>query len=57
MKGLFRWGINDMGPKEAKWVLLPTGVETILLFVVKWSWPFLLWIVTLLRLREKQVQG
>ncbi|HEY4290574.1 MAG TPA: hypothetical protein VGN00_25915 [Puia sp.] len=57
MKGLFRWGYYDMNTKESQWVLLPSGVETILLFVIKWSWPFLLWFATFLRLKEKQVQG
>lgn len=57
MDGLFRWRFRNTNTKEDGWILLPPGVETILLFVVKWSWPFLLWLVTLLRLKEKQVQG
>ncbi len=56
-KGLFRWGFNDPETNRPRWVLLSPGVESILLFVVEWSWPFLLWLVTFLRLREKQVQG
>jgi hypothetical protein len=57
MKGLFRWGFYDTNTKESRWVLFSPAVEAILLIVVKWSWPFLLWLVTFFRLKEKQVQG
>jgi len=57
MEGLFRWGFIAPTTKVRGWVLLSPAVEVILLFLVKWSWPFLLWLATFLRLREKQVQG
>ena len=57
MTGLFRWVFYDVNTTEPLWVLLSPKVEAILLFVIKWSWPFLLWLVTFFRLKEKQVQG
>jgi hypothetical protein len=53
MYGLFQWSSYD--EKNEQWVLLAPGTEKFLRLLIEYSLPFIFWVITYFRLKEKEV--
>jgi len=54
MENLFDWYRYDK-PGDGEWVRLPPATKEFLTGIIKYSLPFIFWIVTYFRLKEKEV--
>ncbi|MBS1661918.1 MAG: hypothetical protein JST68_12800 [Bacteroidetes bacterium] len=57
LDNLFRWRRHSGNPPEHEWVLFPAWLENLLTGIITYSLPLLFWFVSLVRLKEKEVQG